>query len=137
MDMDRLKSALFASISAALAVLTSLPLAIQALLALMTLDLLAGALVAWQAGRVSVGVAAAGVNRKVLTVLAVLAAGALQLVFGDQVPAVQFVAGFYCWVEATSLLRNLKAGGVPIPPALASALARPPTTPPPARPRRP
>jgi toxin secretion/phage lysis holin len=123
MDLDRLKPWLGAAVAAAAALWASLPATVIALLGLMALDVATGLVAGWAAGALDSAVGWRGLARKLATVLAILAVGIMQRAFGDAIPAAEAVAGFYCAIEALSIVENLARAGVPVPAPLRAALA--------------
>jgi len=105
--------------------------AVQMLIVLMALDMATGMIVAAMGGKLASDVAWRGVCRKVLT-LGILGTVAALATIGGTWPAPyhtvfdfapQAVAGFYCAVEALSIIENAVEGGIPVPTFLKKALA--------------
>lgn len=111
--------------AAASAYFVGLPTIYQALIVLISADMISGALRAYEQKVISAQVARDGVLRKVGELLLVAVAAYLQNIIpaASSVPLPQAVAAFYVYTEAVSLIENLAALGVPIPQFLKDALA--------------
>lgn len=94
--------------------------AVQVLVVLMALDILTGMVAAFVGRRAASTVALRGIAKKVLVLLLVAAARAVEPVIGFD--ASSYVAMFFVAYEALSILENGAKAGVPIPERLRSAL---------------
>lgn len=94
--------------------------AVQVLVVLMAIDTLTGIVVAFHTRRAEATVALRGIAKKVLVILLVAAARAVEPVIGFD--ASSYVAMFFVAYEALSILENAARAGVPIPERLRSAL---------------
>jgi toxin secretion/phage lysis holin len=122
-ELDRLKPWAGLAAGAVAALWAGLPATAVALLGLMGLDLATGIVAGWATGTLASAIGYRGLAKKLATLLAILAVGLMQRAFGDAIPAAEAVAGFYCAIEALSIVENLARAGVPIPGPLRAALA--------------
>lgn len=101
----------------------------QVLLVLMLADIVSGTVAAAVEGQLNSTVSAAGIARKVQTLLLVFVVGWAGVTLGDTlgytIPSGQIIAGAYIAREMVSLLENARRSGVDVGP-LAKFLAEPP-----------
>lgn len=91
------------------------------LLLLVGLDIVTGVQAAFVLKQLSSKTSWAGINKKLMMLLAVIMAQVLEPVV--QVPILSdIVAGAYCLTESLSILENMSRAGVPVPGPLRSAL---------------
>lgn len=98
----------------------------QALLVFVVLDVISGAIRAFTQGQLSSNIAYTGILKKGGELILIGMAYFVQRLVPDglgNIPLPQALAGFYCYVEAVSILENASAAGVPIPQFLKDALA--------------
>lgn len=98
----------------------------QALLVFVVLDITSGAIRAFIQGQLSSNIAYIGILKKGGELILIGVAYFIQRLVPDglgNIPLPQALAGFYCYVEAVSILENAGAVGVPIPQFLKDALA--------------
>lgn len=98
----------------------------QALLVFVVLDVASGSIRAAVRGQLSSNTAYIGILKKGGELILIGMAYFVQRMVPDglgSVPLPQALAGFYCYVEAVSILENASAVGVPIPQFLKDALA--------------
>lgn len=94
--------------------------AVQVLVVLIALDIVSGMAAAFVERRASSDASLRGIVKKVLVILLVGAARAVEPVIGFD--ASSYVAMFFVAYEALSILENAARAGVPIPERLRSAL---------------
>jgi toxin secretion/phage lysis holin len=101
------------------------PAALRVLLLLMLLDIVTGMIVAASKKALAVHVAWAGVGRKVVTLIVISLVFAVSKMLDPTVggPLTVAVIGYYCYVEAVSIITNAAILGIPIPDWLKNALA--------------
>lgn len=104
----------------------SIPAVYHVLIVVIILDVLSGTIHAIKDKKLSSEVAYTGILKKGGELILVGAASYVQREIPglSDVPLGQALAGFYCYVEALSLLENSAALGVPIPQWLRDALVK-------------
>lgn len=100
-----------------------LPLLIQALLVLMSLDMASGILKAFATRSLSSDASLKGIAKKFMVLVVVAAAATLEPLVGGA-PLASAVAGFYLAYEGISILENAAEAGLPIPQVLKDALTK-------------
>ena len=97
---------------------------VQLLIILMALDIITGIIAAFYRKAVSSEVAWRGIGKKMLVLVLVYGAYAIERYAALPVPLGVLIAGFYAAHEGLSILENAAAAGLPIPDALREALAK-------------
>jgi toxin secretion/phage lysis holin len=108
------------------AAFAELPAIYQALLVVISVDVISGVLLAWSQKDLNSDIAAHGIYQKAGELLLILVAAYVQQVVPgtENIPLPEALAGFYTYYESLSILENLAALGVPIPEFLRSALSK-------------
>ena len=110
--------------AAALAVWTSIELAVQTLLALMVLDLVSGLIAGYKGRALDSAVGTAGWRRKALTLIFVAAVAVGGGSLGAGALALQTVAGGFALIEFLSIVENAGRAGVRFPRAVQDYLVK-------------
>ena len=120
-----------AGVGAILEMISSIPAVINALLALMTIDILSGLGAAYIMRNISAQTCLFGMVRKTLVLMLVLASYILTYMvvvtsgaddYRLHVPAGGMVAGMFCMYEFISIIENCAQAGIYIPPILQRVL---------------
>jgi len=105
-----------------------LAMAVFVLVVLMILDIVSGLSRAVIQRKVSSDISCRGMVKKVIILIGVMVAivveGLARMYFDVGLPVAEMVVGFFCVVEAVSVLENMTEAGVPVPGFLRSILAR-------------
>jgi toxin secretion/phage lysis holin len=94
----------------------------QALILLMIVDMVSGILAAFITKTVDSEVGSRGVAKKAMIIMIVALAHWLQSAAIIGIPIGEVVAGFYCAIQAISVMENAARAGVPVPKSLKDAL---------------
>lgn len=123
MEWDRLQWILGLVTAAIAAAWADLGMALQILLVLMVLDTGTGIVAAFVARVVDSSVGWRGIGKKVIVLGVVAATVAVEPMLAGA-PVAVVVTGFYCAIEAISILENAAAAGVKVPGVLMAALVK-------------